>query len=160
MLCERVLDNIDPDVAGARRVDPLDLNWRDCYRRAVRGRTRGGVDVGVMLPLGTHLRHGDVLFDGDEGVVVANVLPCEVWVAEFADARALATAALELGNHHVPVEVAGAGLVCLPDGPVRGVFDRHAKSWRREFRRFRPLRATVVSASVQLSPVFRRVPLS
>ena len=89
MLCDRVLGNVDSDAPGhytGRERDVLELSWRECARRAVRGRTAGGRRIGVLLPRGEHLRHGDVIADGDAmGLVVVSVLPCEVWVAEFAD---------------------------------------------------------------------------
>ena len=159
MLCDRVLGNIYSDPTGryAGRVrDALELTWRDCTRRAVRGRTTNGRCVGVLLPVGINLRHGDVLTDeGDAEIVVVDVAMCEAWVAEFADAASMATAALELGNLHVPVEVAGElRLVTLPDGPTRGVLDRLASAWKAEVRRFQPLRATVAGGDVQLASTF------
>ena len=169
MLFDRVLGNILSDPAGrysGRAQDAWDMTWRECARRAVRGRTVRGLSVGALLPPGKRLRHGDVLADDDRaGLVVVNVLPCETWVATFADAASLAAAALELGNLHVPVEIdAGADaasvarLVALPDGPVRGVFDRLARSCQPAVRRFQPLPATVTAgAAATLSPDFRLV---
>jgi urease accessory protein len=163
MLCDRVLGNVDSDDTGryaGRARDVLELTWRDCARRAVRGRTAGGRRVGVLLPRGAHLCHGDVIADDDAtGLVVVSVSPCEVWVAEFADAVALATAALELGNLHVPVEVAAAScdalsLITPPDGPTRGVLDRLATAWRTEIRRFQPIRATVLAGGLRVAESF------
>jgi len=170
MLCDRVLGNVDSDAAGhytGRARDLLELSWRECARRAVRGRTAGGRRIGVLLPRGEHLRHGDVIADdAAKGLVVVSVLPCEVWVAEFADVGSLAAAALELGNLHVPVEVVTDGslppaLVTPPDGPTRGVLDRLATTWRTEVRRFQPLRATVTAGGLRVAETFtvvRRCP--
>jgi urease accessory protein UreE len=163
MLCDRVLGNVGSDDAGrfaGRPTDVLELTWRDCLRRAVRGRTNGGLPIGILLPRRTRLRHGDVLADDAVAgtLVVVDVQPCEVWVADFADSTTLATAALELGNLHVPVEVAAPqSLVTLPDGPVRAVFDRLARSWRSEVRRFEPLKATVLPSDVRLAAGFATV---
>lgn len=154
MLCDRVLGNIasaDPALFAGKEHDVLDVTWRDCARRAVRGRTRSGLALGVLLPLGTTLRHGDVLFEDDRRVVTVNLLPCEVWVADFSDATSLANAALELGNLHLPVEVTADGqLVTPPDGPARGVLDRYVERWRPGIRRFQPLRATVLGTGGNL----------
>jgi urease accessory protein UreE len=155
MLCDRVICNVDNDpperFAGKAR-DVFEIAWRDATRRAIRGWSEGGLSIGVLLPLGMALRHGDVILEMDSSVVVVHVTPCEVWVAEFCDAASLATAALELGNLHVPVQVAGGlELVTLPDGPTRGILDRHATTWRPEVRRFEPLRSTVTSGSVRLA---------
>jgi urease accessory protein UreE len=160
MLCDRVLGNVGSDATGryaGRPRDALELTWRECARRAVRGRTANGLSVGILLPPGAHLRHGDVIADDDAaGLVVVAVSPCEVWVADFADAAALATAALELGNLHVPVEVADPlRLMTPPDGPSRGVLDRLAAAWRAETRRFQPLRATVSAGGLRVAESFK-----
>ena len=165
MLLDRVLGNAFSDAGGyaGREWDALELTWRDCTRRALRGRTEAGRSVGVLLPVGTQLRHGDVLADEEStALVVVTVSPCETWVADFADAASMATASLELGNLHVPVEVpvgvtGPLRLVTLPDGPTRGVLDRLASSWRSETRRFQPLRSTVTGGEVRLSETFKVV---
>ena len=159
MLCDRILGNVDSDDAGryaGRPRDALELSWRDCARRAVRGVTADGRRVGVLLAPGNHLRHGDVIADdAAAGLVVVAVTPCEVWVADFPNAAAMAAAALELGNLHVPVEVvAPLSLLTTPDGPTRGVFDRLAAAWRAERRRFQPLRATVNTAGLRMAESF------
>jgi urease accessory protein len=158
MLCERILGNVGTDPPGryAGKVrDVLQVTWRDCARRAIRGRTERGINIGVLLPLGLHLRHGDVILETHSAVVVTHVIPCEVWVAEFSGASALATAALELGNLHAPVEVIdGSQLAALPDGPTRGVLDKHAATWWPETRRFNPLRSTISSGGVRVAPNF------
>src|SRR5215217_1642800 len=143
MLFDRVVGNIESNATGSlvgRAWDVLDLTWRECARRAVRGRSRAGRDVGILLPPGVTLRHGDALAAGAAGdVLVISVIPCDVGVAEFSDPSLMAAAALELGNLHVPAEVGSASsLLMLPDGPVRGVLDRYATSWRPEVRRFQP----------------------
>jgi urease accessory protein len=167
MLLDRVIGKkgADATVTPARRsLDVLDLTWRQCGRRAVRGRTRGGRDVGILLPPGVTLRHDDVLAAGEghaDEVLLVSVQPCDVWVAEFTDGAAMAAAALELGNLHVPVEVCQPPcLVTLPDGPVRAVLDRYATTWRPEVRRFQPLRATVGGAALRMADDFgtTRVP--
>ena len=158
MLCDRILGNVFGDDGGrfaGRRRDPVPLAWRDCYRRAVRSVSAGGVSVGIVLPLGSEIRHGDVLFDDDAVVGVADVTPCDVLVGHFADAPLLARAALELGNFHVPVEVTGFLLATLPGGPAVGVFERYARKHHSEVRRFSPLRATVLAAGLELSAGFR-----
>ena len=163
MLCDRVLGNVHdepPARYAGKAQDILEITWRDCTRRALRARTESGRRIGVLLPLGAALRHGDVLLETEQSVVVVGVTPVEVWVADFPDAASMAAAALELGNFHVPVEIgAGAQLVALPDGPTRGVFDRYAATWRPEVRRFTPLRATVTAGAVRLAERFAVAPV-
>lgn len=158
MLCEAVRGNVfedDARFAGKAR-DHVELSWRDCARRAVRARSKAGTTLGILLPLGQVVRHGDVVYEDGHTIVVVNVKPCEVIVAEFTDAVRLANAALELGNLHVPVEASGPlQLITLPDGPAAGVVHRYATSSTRGVRRFMPLRATVLGNDARLSDDFR-----
>ena len=160
MLFDRVLGNVDdpPGEIGRDPAHGVELSWDDCNRRAIRARTNRGFDVGILPPLGTTLRHGDVLgssratITDTAATLLVHVRPCEVWVATFPDVPSLASAALELGNLHVPAQVTAASeLITLPDGPALGVFSRYAAAWRAETRRFVPLRATVLGAEVKLS---------
>lgn len=159
MLCDHVLGNVYGERAShyaGKKHDLVALTWRDCTRRAVRARTGSGRQIGVLLPLGATLRHGDVLLETEDRLAVVDVTPCEVWVADFPDAASMASAALELGNLHVPVEVAGVlQLVILPDGPTRGALDRHAGKWRPDVRRFAPLRATVTGPAADSAGITR-----
>jgi|tagenome__1003787_1003787.scaffolds.fasta_scaffold20297646_2 urease accessory protein len=159
MLCERILGNIlseNPERVAGKSLDQIDLDWRQCSRRGVRACSRAGLTVGILVPLGQTLRHGDILFEDEESVVAVNVVQSEVLVGEFSNPASLAAAALELGNLHVPVEVApDMRLVTLPDGPTRGVLERYAADVRVDVQRFAPLRATVLAGSVKLSDSFR-----
>jgi urease accessory protein UreE len=166
MLCDRVLGNVGRDddarFAGKAR-DVLELPWRECAHRAVRGVTRGGLRVGVLLPLGQCVGHGDIVFEDESSYVEVYVLPCAVLVADFCDTACMANAALELGNLHVPVQVlAELQLGVLPDGPARAVMTRYAASSCVETRRFAPLRATVTGGDVGIAETFqvRRAPAS
>ena len=147
LLCERVTRNVADAAAVASRpsqIDPLEVSWRDCTRRTLRARTRGGREVALLLPRGSYLRHGDVVHEDEAVTIVVEVPPCEVWVVGAGgDAARRLAVAVELGNLHTPVEVTPAGeLIVLPDGPVLAVLRRHGLSHHVVRRRFAPLRAT------------------
>lgn len=161
LLCERVLRRFEGDDFAAppgRQLDPLELTWRECARRTLTKRTRHGRDVALLLPRGSQLRHGDVVFDDGDVLIVVAVPQCEVWVVSAEhDPAALLAAAVEFGNLHAPVEVTSAGaLVILPDGPALSVLRRHGLSYQAARGRFAPLKATVGPA-VTLADGFRVV---
>jgi len=135
------------------RVDWLDLSWFDCTQRALRKRTRSGELVRILLPVGVHLRHGDVVMRSGGGVVAVHQAMSAVLVARPASAGALALLALELGNLHVPVQVEGEHLIVLDDGPTREALVRHGAGFVEEQRRFEPEKCSVsavVSRGVNL----------
>jgi urease accessory protein len=149
LLCDRVLCNVargTVDRLNGKAADVLELSWLDCARRAVRKRASSGREVGILLPPGVTLSHGDVLFEDERSYVVVEVMPCDLWRVTASSPGALARIALELGNLHVPVEVTPDGeLLTPPDGPTDGALRRNGGTRRLCRRRFAPLRATVTS---------------
>jgi urease accessory protein UreE len=141
MLVERVLGNLEADAAPAGvTIDWLDLTWSQCIGRALRGTTRGGRMIRVLLPVGFRgLRHGDILYMGvEKDWAAVHVLPTSVLVAPLSDPVLAARVALELGNLHVPVEIGSVQITVLPDSPTEAVFRRYGVTARPELRRFQP----------------------
>jgi len=106
-------DAAEPRFAG-RRVERLAVDAARAGRRLLRGRTDAGSDVTLEVPRGTYLRHGAVVSDDGESIVVIERIAEPVLVvrstAASCDARVAAAArvAHALGNQHVPIEVLGA----------------------------------------------------
>ncbi len=123
----------------------MDVEWTECAR-VLKKQTRGGEPVRVMLPRGQTLRHGDVIFEDADRVVIIQVRPCEAIVASVAGAREMARLALELGNLHQPAQLSDGEIVFIEDGPPMEVLERLGIPWRKEVRRFEP--TPVLSAPV------------
>jgi urease accessory protein UreE len=148
MICDRILGNIESDPAtwaGVAR-DIVEFTWFECFRRGVKKRTTSGQTIRLLPPLGTTVRHGDVIAHDEAGgiVVVVNVTPCELLSAQPSDLPTMGVIAAELGNLHIPLELLPDGtLLALPDGPAEGVLRRHGVRYERVATRFSPLRASV-----------------
>jgi urease accessory protein len=80
---------------------PLDRRRRS----RLRARLEGGEEVGILLPHGSILRHGDMLLGEDGTIVRIEAAPEHVSVVASRDWLALARAAYHLGNRHVPIEL-------------------------------------------------------
>ena len=86
-------------------------------RRKSRLRVRldSGEDVGVFLPRGTILRHGDRLRTTEGLVVEVRAAPEVVSIAHTDDSLLLARAAYHLGNRHVALQLGSGWLRYLHD---------------------------------------------
>jgi urease accessory protein len=140
VVCERVLGNLDDDdFADARLTRELDavaLTWQECAKRFQRKQSMGGRDVGLLLPVGTRLRHGDVVHVTPGFLVYVSVIPCNVFVIDTGEPRALVRIAYELGDLHWPIEMARDGLIMPADEMMEGFLGERWISFRRESRRF------------------------
>jgi urease accessory protein len=142
MLCDRVLGRREEGqtAAGdADRLDHLDLAWDACHRRAQQATTRNGRPVRLLLRPGTTLRHGDVLVDSQDYLLVIHVRDVETIVVRPTSLRQAAVVALELGNLHVPVQITEDAIVTLPDGPAEAALFKHGIPFTVEQRRFEPM---------------------
>ena len=101
----------EPRFAG-RRIERLTLDAAEAARPRLRRKTDAGTDVAVDLPRGSYLRHGAVLADDNERIVVVERTAEETLVVRLAvslSPEELLRQAVALGhafgNRHVPVEV-------------------------------------------------------
>lgn len=91
----------------------LPYNLRQKARQRVT--LSSGREVGLMLPRGTILKHGDIMAadDGTQFKVVA--AEEEISIAQVGDPLKLAKIAYHLGNRHVAVQVLENRLIYLHD---------------------------------------------
>jgi len=138
MFCERILGNLDPDQIVESEIDWLDLTWIDCTRRALRKQTRSGIEVKLVLPIGQSPHHRDILSDDMTSLIVVNLIPTKVLVAQPPTAAKMAQLALELGNLHLPVEIGSKEMIMIPDGPTEAILARMEIGFSTDIRRFSP----------------------
>jgi len=138
MFCERILGNLDPDQIVESEIDWLDLTWIDCTRRALRKQTRSGIEVKLVLPIGQSPHHRDILSDDMTSLIVVNLIPTKVLVAQPPTAAKMAQLALELGNLHLPVEIGSKEMIMIPDGPTEAILARMEIGFSTDIRRFNP----------------------
>jgi urease accessory protein UreE len=159
MICQRIRGNIAErlEYSAVESIMPgwdlVDLHWKECGR-VLKTRSRSGREIRVALPRGEVVRHGDVLFEDEEGNVAIHVEPCELIVVPFSTAAVAARLALELGNLHLPVEINDTELYFPPDSVAIEMAEATAGSWRREVRRFRP-QSLIAMGGVALSRDFQ-----
>jgi len=87
--------------------------------------TRNGVVLGLFLPRGTILRHGDILLADDGSCIRVEAAPEQLSVIESHDDFQLLRAAYHLGNRHVMLQIAPGKLAYqhdhVLDDMVRGL---------------------------------------
>lgn len=105
----RVLSEAKPHAATLRL--PIDKR----IKSRLRAELTDGREVGLFLPRGLVLRHGDLL-ESDEGLVVRiESAPESVSTVRSVDALLLARACYHLGNRHVPLQVEAGWIRYLHD---------------------------------------------
>lgn len=87
--------------------------------------TQGGAVLGLFLPRGTILKHGDMLLADDGSCIRVEAAPEQLSVIESHDNYQLLRAAYHLGNRHVMLQIAPGKLAYqhdhVLDDMVRGL---------------------------------------
>jgi|SRR5690606_23112229 len=97
----------------------LVLPYEQRQKCRLRTRTTGGEEVGLFLPRGQSLRHGDILLADDGRRVRVTAMPEAVLQVECGDALQLARIAYHLGNRHVPLQLGQGWLRIAADDVLR-----------------------------------------
>lgn len=108
MLCEQVLGKIEEMDAASRRVEYVDIEWHEAFKKIHRKVTDQGSDCGIRMDdsvLTKGLFQGDVIYMDEEVVVVVNTPPCEVIEVELTPGheKCAAKVCYEIGNRHAPL---------------------------------------------------------
>jgi urease accessory protein len=140
LFCERILGNLSARGDAGSRIDPIDIDWRECDQRALRKRTRSGRSISILLPLRSHLHHGDILFEDERSIIAVNIPACDVLVSRPPSAADMGAIALELGNLHIPAQIMADQIITPDDPAAQAAFLNCGLVCDRAQRRFEPTR--------------------
>ncbi len=107
-------------------------------RSRLRTRLVNGEEVGLFLPRGTLLQHGDCLLAADGRVVLVQAAEEALAEVRSADPLALTRAAYHLGNRHVAVEVGAGYLRFAADSVLEGMVAQMGLQVTKVSAGFRP----------------------
>ena len=98
---ERLAESVSHDAT-------LTLPFEQRQKSRLRATLDDGTEVGLFLPRGTVLRHGDCLQATDGRVIAVQAAAETVSTVSAAEPLQLTRAAYHLGNRHVPLQI-GSG---------------------------------------------------
>lgn len=91
-----------------KKVDYIDFQWDEAFKKLHRKTSRGGVDVGINMDdsiLTRGLNQDDVLAVEGDSVLAVNISECEAikMTVEEGDMFTIAKTCYEIGNRHAPL---------------------------------------------------------
>jgi urease accessory protein len=106
---------IAPERSPQDATGTLSLTYEQRSRSRLRARLEDGREVGILLPRGETLIHGELLADERGELIRIRAAAEEVSCARTDDPLLLARAAYHLGNRHVALQIAPGRLCWLHD---------------------------------------------
>ena len=108
MLCEKILGKLEEMDVKGRRVEYVEIEWHEAFKKIHRKTSDQGTDVGIRMDdsvLSRGLFQGDVIYADEEVVVAVSTPPCEVIEISLTPGHDMMAAKVcyEIGNRHAPL---------------------------------------------------------
>jgi len=108
MVCEHILGNTKDFELTGKKIELVEINWDETFKKIHRKVTDSGREVGIRLDdsvLTKGMNEGDVLYADDDLIIVVYLAPCEVIQVQVAEDHKFMAAKVcyEIGNRHAPL---------------------------------------------------------
>ena len=102
MIIEKILGG-KPENPQGKPVETVSFEWFEMNNRILKKVSSKGREIGLRLS--EPLLDGGLLFEDDEGIILLELLPCEICRVHVHSPRELGRVCFELGNRHLPVSI-------------------------------------------------------
>lgn len=130
----------DGELVGLER-DPLVLTAEERRWARRRVRTRGGRELALVLPTGTVLRPGEIVFVGPSWYVTVEAAVEPVIAVVPRSREEALRVAFEVGNRHFTLAIDGDQLLVPDDPAMEQLLERLGVQWARGRAPFLPVGA-------------------
>jgi urease accessory protein len=127
------IGNLDNFEVGARRVERVVVRSDDLAKRVVRLETSVG-EFGIRFDDDRRLHDGDVLYAGEDLVVVIGVEVDDLFVIRPRDIGQALAIGHALGNRHLPAQFDGDAILVRYDPLVEELLREQSVPYSREAR--------------------------
>jgi urease accessory protein len=122
-------------------IDTVSLTWDARQKSRQKLQTAQGQEIALALPTGTRLHAGDLL-PTTGGWIEVRLAPEEVLLIRPRDLREAAFVAYQIGNRHLPLDIAEDGLKTLYQPVVESYFSERKIVTERVQLPFTPVSVT------------------
>ena len=122
-------------------IDTVSLTWEERQKSRQKLRTARGQEIALALPTGTRLHAGDLL-PAMGGWIEVHLAQEEVLLLRPRNLWEAAFVAYQIGNRHLPLDIAEDGLKTLYQPVMEAYFSQQKIVAERVQRPFTPVSAT------------------
>jgi urease accessory protein len=132
---------VDPDTLAGKERDSVRLTWEERRWTRKRAVTAAGRMVGLALPTGSVLRHGDILTVESDWYLAVEARPEPVLAALPRDRAEAIRLAFDVGNRHFSLAVDGDAMLVPDDAAMEQLLARLGVPWERRRAVYEPIGA-------------------
>ena len=103
MILEKIIGNINDLEFTNKKVDYVDIEWHEAFKKLHKKVSKNGLEVGIKLDnniLTRGLKQGDVLGVYDDTVIAVNIPAAKALVINVDDSSLIPKLCYEIGNKH------------------------------------------------------------
>lgn len=103
MILEKIIGNINDLEFTNKKVDYVDIEWHEAFKKLHKKVSKNGLEVGIKLDnniLTRGLKQGDVLGVYDDIVIAVNIPAAKALVINVDDSSLIPKLCYEIGNKH------------------------------------------------------------
>lgn len=103
MLFEKVIGNLSDDKFKDKKIDYIDIEWHEAFKKLHKKTSQSGLEVGLKLDndiLTKGLHQGDVIGINGDSVIAVNIPKDYALVIKVEDEHLIPKVCYEIGNRH------------------------------------------------------------
>ena len=103
MILEKIIGNINDLEFTNKKVDYVDIEWHEAFKKLHKKVSKNGLEVGIKLDnniLTRGLKQGDILGVYDDIVIAVNIPAAKALVINVDDSSLIPKLCYEIGNKH------------------------------------------------------------
>ena len=159
MLVKEKLGNITSFPINGRTMDYLLLDWYETNKRILHKKTLSGREISMkFLNENPQLAIGDVVYQGDESIIVIDINDADTIVIQPANMQEMAAICYEIGNKHLPLFYQDEEILVPFENPLFNFLQASGYRVEKAKRKLvHPLRTTVSPHGSSGNSLFNRI---
>lgn len=113
MIVEKIAGHLHDTDKG---IDKVKIEWFERDKKRLRKVSEKGVEMGISVD--TPLNDGDILYEDDKTVIVAEIAPCELIRVSVSEITEMGRLCFEIGNRHLSLSIKPDSVTVPYDEPT------------------------------------------
>ncbi len=155
MLITQKLGNIYTESITGSEIDAVNVEWHETNKRILHKFSNSGIQVTLkFLRESPDLKDGDILWRGENKIIVVEIIPCECIVITPRSLLEASGICYEIGNRHQPLFYEQNELLVAYEVPLHNLLQASGYELKVEKRKLKNAFKTTVLPDLSLTGIY------